>query len=393
MIRFLPDTWRDAILRPLAMAAPDAGVYVEIMAPDIRFTAIVALALIWAAFALREKRQFTPLLALTVFAVAAFVVWLATTGNGRYFIPMLLVAGPLCVALIYRLPATRVFRLVLAVGVVGIQTFVVYQNNPWHWWGLAPWANEPFFEISLDEEALSKPSTYVTVTSISYSLVAPLFPQTSRWVNISSQPNTDTAAGRKVQALLASSESLMLLIPSMPDYMTSDKRPTPAIKNVINSMLGPQRLALKEPETCRLLPSRGLATQAFRDVNLITAKTLSKFGFWACPLQYPIEIPTLLMDDVTSKADSVFQVIEKKCPRFFRPGETFTSKVNGGLMRGYNSADMKLYVLDDGSVFYKYWRALNPGLIGTVDAVLAQGFTMDCNNLRGRSGLPWERDS
>ena len=35
MIRFLADTWRDAILRPVAMAAPNSSVYIEIAAPDL----------------------------------------------------------------------------------------------------------------------------------------------------------------------------------------------------------------------------------------------------------------------------------------------------------------------------------------------------------------------
>lgn len=393
MIRFLPDTWRDAILRPIAMAAPDAGVYVEIMAPDIRFAVIATLILIWIALAWRVKWRLSPVMVMTAFLSAAFVMWLATTGNGRYFIPMLLAAGPLCIALIYRLPATRGFRVVIAVGVVGLQALVVYQNNPWHWWGLAPWNSSPFFHITLDEAALSKPSTYVTVTSISYSLIAPKFPATSRWINISSGPDAEkTAEGRKVQAMLAASNSLTLLIPSMPDYMTSNGHPNEAIKKVINDMLGVQRLWLKEPDDCRLLPSRGLASQAFRNLDSIRTETLGKFGFWACPLQYPVTPPGFAINAGSLKANRIFEAIEKACPRFFQPGEALTSKIDGGFMRGYSSADMKLYVLDDGSVLYKYWKALNPVLIGNADAVLAEGFTMDCNTIRGRSGLPWERD-
>ena len=392
MIRFLPDTWRDAILRPIAMAAPDAGVYVEIMAPDIRFSVIAILILIWIALAWRVKWRLSSVTVMTVFLSAAFVIWLATTGNGRYFIPMLLVAGPLCIALIYRLPATRGFRVVIAVGVVGVQTFVIYQNNPWHWWGLVPWNDAPFFEVTLDKEALSKPSTYVTVTSISYSLIAPKFPAASRWVNISSGPDAEkTAEGRKVQAMLAASNSLTLLIPSMPDYMDSKGHPNESITKVINDMLGVQHLALKDTNDCRLLPSRGLANQALRNVDSIRTETLAKFGFWACPLQYPIKPPQFAIGTDNLKVNRAFEAVEKACPRFFQPGEALTSKIDGGFMRGYSSADMKLYVLDDGSVLYKYWRALNPMLIGTVDAVLAEGFTMDCNTIRGRSGLPWNR--
>src|SRR5688572_17858799 len=107
MIRFMPDTWRDAILRPIAMAAPDSGVYIEIMAPDLRFAMIGLLLLIWTMVIWRVKWRPTPTLMLLVFVVTAFVPWLATTGNGRYFIPILLAAGPLCIALIYHLPYTK----------------------------------------------------------------------------------------------------------------------------------------------------------------------------------------------------------------------------------------------------------------------------------------------
>lgn len=44
MIRFLPDTWRDWVLRPLAMAAPDSWVYTEVSAPDFRFAAATLFA-------------------------------------------------------------------------------------------------------------------------------------------------------------------------------------------------------------------------------------------------------------------------------------------------------------------------------------------------------------
>ena len=46
MIRFLADPWRDALLRPVAMAAPNSAVYIEIAAPDFRFVLALALAVL-----------------------------------------------------------------------------------------------------------------------------------------------------------------------------------------------------------------------------------------------------------------------------------------------------------------------------------------------------------
>jgi hypothetical protein len=393
MIRFLPDTWADAVLRPLAMAAPDAGVYVEIMAPDARFSIVAALVLVWVALAWRDKWRLTPTLALLLFVVASFAVWLVTSGNGRYFIPVLLAAGPVCIALIHGLPTTKAFTAVLAAGVLGLQGFMIYQNNPWHSWQLAPWSDGEFFQVTLDEEALRQPATYVTATSISYSLVASRFPAASRWVNISSQPDPDRSPeGRRVQAMLAGSKSVRLLIPSVPDQVDAGGLPSAAIVKVINGMVRPQRLALEEPAKCRLLPSRGIASEAFRDVTAINPATLAKVGFWVCPLRYPVALAKAVVSEGSPRINNAFEAVEKACPRFFPPGEALTSKIDGGFIRGYSSADMKLYVLDDGGVFYKYWRALNPTLIGSIDAVLAEQFKMDCDTIRGRSGLPWNRE-
>ncbi len=88
----------------------------------------------------------------------------------------------------------------------------------------------------------------------------------------------------------------------------------------------------------------------------------------------------------------MFGKLESACPRIFPPGQGVSSRVGDGVARGYGSSDTKAYVLDDGNVLYKYWRALNPARVGTVDEVLAPGFKMDCNAIRGRSGLPWEKE-
>ena len=65
--------------------------------------------------------------------------------------------------------------------------------------------------------------------------------------------------------------------------------------------------------------------------------------------------------------------------------------IPSGAVRGYPGSDFKLYVFDNGQVWYKYIRALNPVLIGNIDAILNPGFLMDCDHIPGRSGLPWER--
>jgi hypothetical protein len=398
MIRFLPDTWREALLRPLAMAAPDAFTYIEIMAPDFRFVFVLALLLALAVLWLFRRRTASaaarPAVILTGAVAAAFVPWLATTANGRYFIPFLLAVGPLCIALVWLLPMTRGFRLSVALCLVAMQAFAVQQSSPWQSWGLVRWEEPPFFDIELPQDMASEPATYVTIASVSYSLIAPRFPAASRWINLANTPGaaSGTPDGQRAQKFLAGAAAgrLTLLVPAIPKFSTRDGMPEVELVRVINTQLAEHRLELLEPHGCRLLGSRGLAATAVGQVVLQDAEKTRKYEIWACPLKYPaaaMPAPT----QPTGRFDLVFQKLESQCQRFFPPGQTGSTAISGGAVRNYSGFEMKAYVLDGGEVLYKYYRALNPVKIGTIGDVLSGKAKVDCGNIRGRSGLPWER--
>lgn len=63
----------------------------------------------------------------------------------------------------------------------------------------------------------------------------------------------------------------------------------------------------------------------------------------------------------------------------------------GGEVRSYLQAEMKVYVYDDGKVLYKYYRDLNPVLVGQAQDVLAERARMDCAAVR--AALPQLRMS
>jgi hypothetical protein len=53
---------------------------------------------------------------------------------------------------------------------------------------------------------------------------------------------------------------------------------------------------------------------------------------------------------------------------------------------------MRLYIDGDGRVLYKYFRAMNPTLIGTVNDVRQDHYDIACEKPPGRYQLPWQRD-
>ena len=398
MNRFVPDTLRDALWRPLAMALPDAGLYIEILAPDLRFAFLLALMMLGLVVAIRRREWpgFSPLWPLLAFTWLAFIPWLLTSGNGRYFIAILLLAGPLCIAFIHRLPMTAAFRAAMALLVIGVQGFAIAQVNPLGRWPLAPWST-PYFELSLGARELAEPAAYVTVTSISYSLVAPQFAPGSRWMNIASlHGDADSLEANLARAFieraLRDRLPLRVLAPTVPAYMDAEGQPTVPMRNEIDRLLVGHGMALADGEACRMAPSRTVAALAMGDLDEFKAKKVEKFGFWICDLRYPVAPPDLpLPVHEEALAAQVFGKLEEDCPRIFPRGEGIASRVKGGSVRSYPSADMKVYLLDNGDVLYKYWRALNPGRVGRAGDVLGPGFHMDCTTVRGRSGLPWEK--
>lgn len=390
MVRFEPDTWLEAFLRFFLMAAPDANIYVEIPAPDLRFAAVLLLALGVAVAWRRLRHSPSAAMALLALLLVSSAAWLATSGNGRYYMPMLVCVGPLVAGLAYLLPFTRAFRLFLAGGLLLAQTVVVLESAPWDAWAWLPWKAPPYFQVDVPAQDTSKPSTtYVTASSISYSLMAPQFPASSRWINITTIGSLPRDREWGQDFLRAAKGPIQLLVPTLTaKATTADGRPEPELLRALDDLLAPQKLAIADVQHCTLLRSLGVAAITGKRN---AAAQVQPIGFWQCDLRYPVERPATQRRLPRPKSEQVFGRIEQMCPRFFRPGSTRTMLINGGALRHYPVSDTKVYVLDDGKVLYKFWRALNPVLIGTVEGVLAGTDRVNCDEIRGKGLLPWDR--
>jgi len=295
---------------------------------------------------------------------------------------------------VYLLPMTQSFRLTLAGCLVAIQAFAVHEADIRHSWGLIQWRAAPFFQIDVPQDMVTEPRTYVTIASISYSLISPLFHKESRWINISNAPSDadQSMEGQRVHALLGSDSRLTLIAPTVPGSITAQGLPTSEIVRAINNLLVDHHLTVSQPDACRFLRARGMVSWGLGDSAPVDSEKLDKAGFWACPLQYPVAVSSAPPQIAQSRYDPVFRKVESLCPRFFPPRVGGTKVIQGGERRHYSDSDMRLYVLDDGHVYYKYFRAYNLQMIGTIDDLMSGKTTLDCGKIRGRSGLPWERE-
>jgi hypothetical protein len=390
VIRFVPDSLLEAVVRPIAMAVPAAGIYVETIAPDFRFVFALVLALAWLAWRLRAREGAARTLGLLAFCALAFVPWLVMSGNGRYFMPVLLVVGPLCIALLHQLPLTRGARAGLAGLMVCAQAFLLLEVQAWNSWGMVAWREPPVFAVDVPQDLRERPATYLSVSNITYSLIAPRFHPDSRWMNISTLRGLPPDAPDVVRArrLLQASPVVHAIFPSLPGQPSS-ALPESDVLELVDLSLGEYQLQVDRGRACRLLNAPGLT--GF-DRPSAGQQVHEARGFWLCPVTAAPKESVLPPPKVAPEIEAALNRIEQLCPRLFPPGSSKTAMLTVGARRFYAESDMRLYVLNDGQVVYKYLRALNPVALGHVKDVAGSGFRMDCNQIRGRSGLPWERE-
>lgn len=385
MLRFMPDSLIEGLLRPFTMADPVGGVYLEMIAPDWRFA--IFLTLMTLAFATRRAPALvSPAHRATVFGLLPLLYcWTFVSGNGRYFIWALLVIGPLVVLACRLLPGSRSLRATVLALVLLLQGYTVYDAYMPAQWGLSHWGrwSEPIAESPLRH----RPAVFLTISGPSYSILVPWFHPQSRWANVAGQGRIrpGTHEHRQLQALLATPLPQYLVLPMMTGFEDEAARPEGDVRALIDAEL--LRIGLQlagsrcEALRSRLIPSPPESQGGGRRPS----------GVWVCPLE-PGPLTAGREPSLSPEQAAVFSAIEQRCPRFFPPGNNTTSARDGLVLRSYLMTDVYLYVEDSGRVMYKHLRSLNPILVARVEQVIKGDFTLACDKIVGRYEFPWHRD-
>jgi len=386
----MPDNLIEAALRPLAMAAPNAGIYIEIMAPDLRFILAICAALIVVlrVSGWRATRR-TALVPLTIFSAVAFVFWIMTSGNGRYFLPGLILIGPLLVGWLYAANLSKSMKLTLSGLMLAFQGWAVWQTAPWDAWSQTAWVAPTGFQVEVDENAKTEPATYVTLTSPTYSIIAPQFSQQARWINLDAlQGRRQLADKEKIHNLLSNSPRIRFVTPAESPQAQSVS--DAVLISAFNRQLHPEGLNIARASDCRIVSSASMRprvpTRLIREHDVVE---LGPVGFWICSLEYdaasafsPAKMPEILA--------SLVGQIEQACPRFFPPGRGQSMVLQDMTIVNYPGSDMKLYARNNGEISYLYYRALNSVQIAS-NGILRGDTKAWCENIQGRSGSPWTR--
>lgn len=361
--RFIPDSLTDALVRPFAIAGTGPMIHEELSAPDIRYTLLIFLSLIFliarawksvnGAATLepvpRSESAARVLAALGCAFAFDWVLWLTASGNGRYFIPMACVAAVLALALLFRLLSNHtlgrngiLFALFLA------QASQLALGTDFRW-NATPWGG-PWFNVEIPAKLAREANLYLSIGGPSNSFLVPFLPKGSGFINVSSNSvlGPDGAPALRVRAMVRQSAPHVRVLLSgegiYPDVMKREPRQSD-VDDVVR-MFG-LRVDVSD---CETIAVGGLRWSIWRAPNSSIPAPMVPRGklrytryFASCHL-----IPDT-RDDSQEMAerravDVVFDRLEDACPALFQPPRRQTEHVNQIWLRRYQATDLTAWV-------------------------------------------------
>ena len=397
-LRFVPAGIFEGLGRPFAMIDPVVMVHVELRAPDPRYaillicSGVVVCRWLWRRHSgassrarLRQASASTRVLAaLGCGLLVDWSVWLTTSGNSRYFIPLSSVAAVLLVALLFRLFAEhpKARNYVLA-GILAAQGLQLYMGTDYRW-NPTGWSDH-WVDIELPPKLALQPDLYLTLGAQSNSFLAPYLAPAAGLINVAGvyALNRDGANGARVQALIHRyAPNVRMLVAGARLYGESEGRmPTRAF---IDDAVGSFGLRV-DPGDCATITVHGLPP----DLEFTMAASKP-----AVPQSHDSTFLVscrLVADDDHSAnlhsrqaVDLALDHLEDACPALFQPRRLRTEYGGNGGLRRYLNTDLVAWV-SHGTVKFRQ-PTLGGGTVylGREDDWTDAARTLRCGRHRGR---------
>jgi hypothetical protein len=363
VMRFVPSNLTEMLWRPFAMLDPWMMVHEELRAPDSRYALLLVLALILAGIVLlrplwrpRVQVAGSPpagaappadprvLAALGTAFALDWVLWLAGSGNSRYFLPLACVAGVLVIGIVCNLFSTRpkVRNYVLA-AIFATQAVQVWWGAELRW-GASAWGGK-WFEVSVPEALAKQPALYLTMEVRSQSFLAPYLPREAGLVDIaSSYPLDGTgAAGRRVEALVQRYAPHVRLLLTAEHLRADGERHGPTVPGIDSTL---QRFGLRtDPADCATITVKDLASgpRYVSTANPVAPAGPEPLYLLSCAL---VADHADHADDLARErtANLVLDRLEDACPELFQPRRLPTGRYGNMWRRIYLNTDLVAWV-------------------------------------------------
>ncbi len=351
--RFAPHGIWDFLMLPLRMMKMNSGIYVEILAPDIRAGVLLILAGATALVATYRRTRAASVNPVPVSAVAiqvaifflvAWALLFGTSGNGRYAIPLLLLLGPLIVYLLHFCFRREGSTLAVATILVVLQGLHGYKGE-YPRWDAAPWTRN-WVDVALPKQLTEKPAAYLSLSTVNLGVLFHHMSAGSSFVSlVGFEPlSPDGAGSARIRQFIDRNEGNLRILIQTEDKVGSEwfqrGQVDPVLAPTVARMLAPWGLRLVNHDCAFAEISMHGGAGAARtgnQANLLGIMLIS------CPVQAgPGEDEAMRTD--RAWATTIFDRVSSACPLLFPPPGGFPQKAGEAWIKRFAGTDTILSI-------------------------------------------------
>lgn len=388
LVRFIPSNLAEALWRPFALVDPAPLIQEELPAPDLRYAllAVLAAALLakwlWSRRAApgriipaaRAAADTRVLLALGCGFTVDWTAWLATSGNGRYFLPMACVCAVLVLGLLTQLSRDRArIWLTAVIAVCAVQIFQMWMS-PGVRWTAMPWDNGPWLKVDVPQRLAVEPALYLSVGTNSNAYLAAFVSGQSGFVNFTGvyPLGASGANGARVEALIHRYSGHLRFV-AEGERLHEDLKHLPNVADVDGAL---SRFGLRaDPSDCdtiTVVGSKPTATLPAAVAHLVTCRVVVGSATEFAP-----------QPAAQQAADTVLDRLEDACPQLLQPPRPMTEFRNRRYQRIYLNTDLFAWVSRGWVKIYNPITGDGPMFVGSERQWLAGPQPMSCGRRNG----------
>lgn len=391
----------DALLMPLAMTSPAKGVYTELPLPDWRYA--VLFVSIFASFSIvvwkkntNSSSQEVPhpprkLIGTTVFFLVSWTLWLITSANGRYMMPLSYLAGILIVSHLTCCLGNYLRFAGYAVGILMLVQLTTFNSSASFRFASGPWGNR-WMDVWAPKSMMDSPHLFIETDLVSGAWIAPYIHPESALVQVVGQQALGLSGpgSRQLKDLLSKYTGRTYVTAQIPEDLASRDKFVFLSRGLDFRV---QRLGLRIdfsnecdiffretsipldfiPKSDKKFSPSHPVSQASRETwaldlpnritkdrdtwlkyfdSIIVDPFSSKSPLIACPVIIDPAAAKKYAQE-TKDIDSALDRIEKACPDIFSPGNQITERGTATTWsRYYSATDIRLTVYGNKEIHY-----------------------------------------
>lgn len=365
--RFKPTSFLEVIILPFRMAEFHSWIYVENNAPDIRPALLILFGIAVVTKKLLPNIQRSnrselgnntdthkPRNIVFTFFVCSMALWLWTTGNGRYALPVLMLIGPLLVFIIYKTTSNAKHTLIVASIALVLQLLNAWAaGNPR--WTNTDWT-QLWFKQSIPSRLKDNPYAYLSLgLSRSNSVVAPFLHPQSTFVSLTGGTyafRPDGPGNKRIHQIIKLHKGHLRMLVTIPP---GRQLPDVGAFNNWDMLLAPWELKIVRSD-CEFLAIDVALTSVnkFPDNPSVELEDKSSnVPIISCALETGVgENEETLRE--RKQLTLVFDRLEESCPVLFSPRGWQLTKLATGWQRHYLQSDIVVRTIKGRLSLSKY---------------------------------------